>query len=55
MEIYFPEPKFSGDNAAMVGAAAFYEIESGAAPTNPYVLSIAPRTKISENVDDTKK
>lgn len=55
VEIYFPEPKFSGDNAAMVGAAAFYEIESGAAPTNPYVLSIAPRTKISENVDDIKK
>lgn len=44
--IYFPEPKFSGDNAAMVGAAAYYEIISGAQPTDPYQMNILPRTPI---------
>lgn len=44
--IYFPEPKYSGDNAAMVGAAAFFEIQSGVEPTDPYSLNIAPRTEI---------
>lgn len=41
--IFFPEPRFTGDNAAMVGAAAFFEITAGISPTNPYTLSIAPR------------
>ncbi len=29
LEIFLPEPKFCGDNAAMVGAQAIYEYESG--------------------------
>ncbi len=45
--IFFPEPKFSGDNAAMVGAATFYEIASGVNPTDPYKLNILPRKDIS--------
>lgn len=43
---FFPAPKFSGDNAAMVGAAAYYEIQSGVKPTNPYSLNILPRSPI---------
>lgn len=44
--IFFPNPKFTGDNAAMVGAAAYYEIKSGIQPTDPYQVNIAPRTPI---------
>lgn len=44
--IFFPEPRFTGDNAAMVGAAAYYEILSGVQPTDPYKLNILPRTPI---------
>lgn len=44
--VFFPEPRFTGDNAAMVGAAALFEIQSGVQPTDPYHLSIAPRTPI---------
>ena len=46
IEVFFPELKYAGDNAAMVGAAAYYEIMSGVEPTDPYKLSIAPRTPI---------
>lgn len=45
--IYFPAPKFSGDNGAMVTAAAFFEIQSGVAPTDPYKLNILPRSAIN--------
>ncbi len=45
-EAYFPEPKFSGDNGAMVAAAAYYEIESDVKPTDPYKLNIYPRISI---------
>ena len=44
--VSFPEKQFSGDNAAMVGAAAFYEIKSGIKPTDPYHLDISPRSTI---------
>ena len=44
---YFPAPKFSGDNGAMVAAAAFFEIQSGVAPTDPYKLNILPRSAIN--------
>ena len=44
--VFFPAPKFSGDNAAMVGAAAFYEISSGVKPIGPYSLNIYPRSSI---------
>lgn len=45
--IYFPALKYAGDNAAMVGAAAFYEIQTGVKPTDPYELNIAPRQRIN--------
>ena len=47
VKVFFPEVKFSGDNAAMVAAAAFYEIQSGVKPTDPYSLNIFPRSAIS--------
>ena len=43
---YFPEPKFSGDNGAMVASAAYYEILSGVQPADPYSLDIYPRISI---------
>ena len=49
IKVYFPDLEFAGDNAAMVGAAAYFEVVSGVKPTDPYTLSIAPRTAISEN------
>lgn len=44
---YSPPLNLSGDNAAMVAAAAYYEIESDIKPTNPYTLNIYPRKTIS--------
>ena len=46
LELYVPEAKYTGDNAAMVGAAAVYEVWSGMEPTDPYRLEIAPRRVI---------
>ena len=43
---FFPELRFSGDNAAMVGASTLYEIQSGVEPTDPYSLDIYPRSEI---------
>ena len=51
---YFPEPQFSGDNGAMVAAAAYYEITSGVAPTDPYTLNIYPRIPIDTQVSVKK-
>ena len=45
-EAYFPAPKFSGDNGAMVAAAAYYEISTGVEPVDPYALNIYPRISI---------
>lgn len=45
-EAYFPEPSLSGDNGAMVAAAAYYENQSGVKPTDPYSLNIYPRISI---------
>jgi len=47
-QLFFPSPSLSGDNAAMVATAAFYEIESGVQPTNPYKVSLAPRSPIDK-------
>lgn len=47
-EAYFPEPSLSGDNGAMVAAAAYYEIISGVEPTDPYSLNIFPRISIEK-------
>ena len=46
-KLFFPLPQFSGDNAAMVAMAAYYEIKSGVQPTDPYSLDISPRSVIS--------
>ena len=46
LRLAFPALKFTGDNAAMVGAAAFYEIQIGAQPVDPYKLDIFPRSPI---------
>ncbi|MBR2710757.1 tRNA (adenosine(37)-N6)-threonylcarbamoyltransferase complex transferase subunit TsaD [Candidatus Saccharibacteria bacterium] len=45
---FFPAPKLSGDNGAMVAAAAYYEIKSGIKPTDPYTLNIYPRISIEK-------
>lgn len=47
-EAYFPEPSLSGDNGAMVAAAAYYEIASGIKPVDPYTLNIYPRISIEK-------
>ena len=47
LPVYFPAPKLSGDNGAMVAAACYYEIISGVKPTDPYTLNIYPRVAIS--------
>lgn len=46
--VFFPSANLSGDNAAMVATAAFYEIESGVPPTDPYKVSLAPRSPIDK-------
>ncbi|MBQ3294517.1 tRNA (adenosine(37)-N6)-threonylcarbamoyltransferase complex transferase subunit TsaD [Candidatus Saccharibacteria bacterium] len=43
-KIFFPSPEFSGDNAAMVAMACFWEIKSGIQPTDPRKLTLAPRS-----------
>ena len=48
LPIYVPSPSLTGDNAAMVATAAFYEIESGVQPTSPYKVSLAPRSPIDK-------
>ena len=45
-DVFFPSKSFSGDNAAMVGAAAFYEVGLSVKPTNPRSLNILPRSII---------
>lgn len=45
--VSFPKPEFSGDNGAMVAAAAYFEIESGVLPADPYSLDIYPRIAIT--------
>ena len=45
-QVFFPEPKLSTDNGAMVASAAYYSIQSGENPTDPYELDISPRSII---------
>ena len=45
-QLFFPPPCFSGDNAAMVAIAAYYEITSGVSPTDPYKLTLASRKNL---------
>lgn len=44
--VFFPPNSLSGDNGAMVATAAYYEIQSGVEPTDPYSLNIYPRVGI---------
>ncbi len=46
LSTFFPDPCLSGDNGAMVAAAAYYEIQSGVEATDPYKLNIYPRISI---------
>ena len=46
--VFFPAPKLSGDNGAMVAAAAYFEIKSGVKPVDPYKLNIYPRISIEK-------
>lgn len=46
INLFFPEPRFSGDNGAMVASAAYYEILSNITPSDPYTLNIMPRSEI---------
>ena len=43
----FPSLSLSGDNGAMVAAAAYYEIQAGKKPSDPYKLNIYPRISIN--------
>ena len=45
-QVFVPELKLTGDNAAMVGAAAYYEILAGVPGVDPYAVDIAPRVAI---------
>lgn len=45
-EAIFPEPSLSGDNGAMVAAAANWEMQAGVKPVDPYSLNIYPRISI---------
>ncbi|MDO4219742.1 MAG: tRNA (adenosine(37)-N6)-threonylcarbamoyltransferase complex transferase subunit TsaD [Candidatus Saccharibacteria bacterium] len=45
-QVFFPEPKFSTDNGAMVASAAYYSIQSDEQATDPYKLDISPRSTI---------
>lgn len=47
LPVFFPPLTFSGDNAAMVALAAAHEIATGVEPTNPYKISILPRSTIN--------
>ncbi len=44
--VFFPAPRFSGDNGAMVAIAAYFEAQSQVQPTDPYSLNIMPRSVI---------
>lgn len=44
--VFFPEPKFSTDNGAMVASAAYFSIQSGEQASDPYELDISPRSVI---------
>ena len=46
-EGYFPQKSLSGDNGAMVAAAAYYEIQAGKKPTDPCKMNIYPRISIN--------
>jgi len=47
IRLFCPPPKFSTDNAVMVASAAYFAIQAGEQPTDPYALDISPRSLIA--------
>ena len=47
LSVFIPQKSFSGDNGAMVAAAAYYEIKSGVKPADPYKVTLFPRSPIN--------
>jgi len=45
-QVFVPEFKYSTDNGAMVASAAYYSIQAGEKPSDPYSLDISPRSII---------
>ncbi|MBP5656099.1 tRNA (adenosine(37)-N6)-threonylcarbamoyltransferase complex transferase subunit TsaD [Candidatus Saccharibacteria bacterium] len=45
-QVFFPEPRLSTDNGAMVASAAYYSIQAGEQASDPYELDISPRSII---------
>ena len=45
-QVFVPEFKYSTDNGAMVASAAYYSIQAGEKPSDPYALDISPRSII---------
>lgn len=47
LSVFVPQKSFTGDNGAMVAAAAYYEIKSGVKPADPYKVTLLPRSQIN--------
>ncbi len=45
-QAFYPQPNLSTDNGAMVASAAYYSIQAGEKPSDPYELDISPRSTI---------
>ena len=45
-QVFYPQPNLSTDNGAMVASAAYYSIQAGEKPSDPYELDISPRSTI---------
>lgn len=45
-QVCYPKPEYSTDNGAMVASAAYFSIQAGDQPTDPYSLDISPRSAI---------
>lgn len=45
-QVFYPQPNLSTDNGAMVASAAYYSIQAGEKPGDPYELDISPRSTI---------
>ena len=46
LKLYYPSPIFCTDNAAMIGAAAYYEYKKGT--RHDYTLNAVPNLKIGQ-------
>ncbi len=48
IDFYYPSPVYCTDNAAMIGAAAYYEFIKGI--THGYDLNAVPNLKLGERI-----